>query len=562
MHRPARLSLAVTLAALALSFALPRAAQAGGFEFGGAGTTGLGRSGAVAARADDGMALLYNPAMLADLPGSGDVMLNAGLAFWDACVSRSGTYGSLGDFSQRPTIFGNPTTMSDDEWIGDGYGSICNSGDPQFLPELVGTVRLSPEVRLGFGLIAPNGIGNARFGAANGTSRSADGSLAPAATRYMMLDRNLLQFFPSVGIGARITDWLRVGLTLQWGVAIVDFTNFTSTGISSLREDPSADIRTQLNVVDPFIPAGILSVHVVPHRNLDVMFSGRLSDSVGGVVPATGSLDLTTSAYGDPLQPGGIAPQTTHIPGTTLSAGSPFQFTVAARYADRIRPRAYEHGGLGDALIPQVDDPMWGENFDVELDVSYLHLSQVTDFVIRNAPGSAAILDGMPVPIPQQLPIVHGWSDAIAIRVGSDVNIVPGTFAVRAGFSWEQPLSYDFVRYMQNDFMQGFQIGLSAGATLRLDHFDISLAYSHTFGETIVATPANANFRNVAASGTTGVCPSNPAATPPVDGTAYDPSRPVSSRGCYPNGFGDVVNAGSYTQEFNAISLGLAYHFE
>lgn len=559
MHRPARFPLAITLAALALPLAFPHAAQAGGFEFGGAGTSGLGRSGAVAARADDGMALLYNPAMLADLPGAGDVMLNAGLAFWDACVTRSGTYGTAGEEPRRATIFSDAS--GDGGWIADPFPTVCNSGSPQFLPELVGTVRLTPELRLGFGLIAPNGIGEARFGNADGTARSADGSLVPSPTRYMMLDRNLLQFFPSVGIGARVADWLRIGLTLQWGVAIVDFTNYTSTGLGTVREDVSADIRTELNVVDPFIPAGILSVHIVPHRNVDVMFSGRLSDSVGGVVDATGTLDLTTSAYGV-APPDGISPQTTRIEATTLSAGSPFQFTVAARYADRIRPRAYEHGGLGDALIPQVDDPMWGENFDIELDVSYLHLSQVTDFVIRNRPGSAAILDGMPVPLPERLPIVHGWSDAIAIRVGSDVNVVPGTFAVRAGFSWEQPLSYDFVRYMQNDFMQGFQIGLSLGATLRIDHFDISLAYAHVFGETIVTTPSNANFRNVAASGADGVCPSDPAATPPVDGTVYDPSRPVSSRGCYPGGFGDVVNAGSYTQEFNAISLGLAYHFE
>ncbi|NJM24710.1 MAG: nitrite/sulfite reductase, partial [Bacteroidia bacterium] len=51
------------------------------------------------------------------------------------------------------------------------------------------------------------------------------------------------------------------------------------------------DIRTRLEAVDPFIPAGILSIHVVPHRNVDVMFSGRLSDSVGGVADANAHLD-------------------------------------------------------------------------------------------------------------------------------------------------------------------------------------------------------------------------------------------------------------------------------
>lgn len=561
MHRPARArSLVLALAfALAAPLLAPPSAHAGGFEFTGAGTTALGRGGAVAARADDGMALFYNPAMLADLPGAGDVMLNIGLGTWDACVERSGTYGDPASFTQSPTLFADRATGEDAPWLGDRFPRVCNSGDPQALPQLVASVRLLPELRLAFGLIAPNGIGHARFGSPDGTVTTADGSLAPSPTRYLMLERNLLQFFPSVGIGARVTDWLRIGLTLQWGVAIVDFTNYTNTGLSSLAEDPSADIRTRLNVVDPFIPAGILSVHIVPHRNVDVMFSGRLSDSVGGTLDgspsdATGSLTLTTSPWGDPSM-GGTAPSTTTINGVTLNSGQPFNFTLGVRYADRIRPRSYEHGPLGDVL-PQVDDPLWGENFDIELDVSYMHLSQVTDFVVRNPAGAAVDVGGTRVPIPATLPIVHGWSDALALRLGGDANIVPGTFAVRAGVSYEQPLSYDFVRYAQNDFMQGFQVGLHVGATLRIDHFDISLSYAHVFGETIVAA-SQANYRYVAAgpAGNMGMCPG----TPPV---AYDPARPISSSHCYPTGFAEVVNAGSYVQEFNAVSLGLAYHFE
>lgn len=549
MSRSARLRLSVTLAAMLAPLAAPAAVHAGGFEFAAPGTAAMGRGGAYAARADDGMALLYNPAMMADLPGTGDVMLNAGLGFWDACVTRTGNYG--GGDTTIPTIFAEGAD-NDSAWSSDAFPRVCNSGAPQFLPEITGTIRLTPELRLGIGLIAPNGIGNARFDGGDGTVRSADGSLVPSPVRYMMTERNLLQFFPSVGIGWRVADWLRLGLTLQWGVAIVDFTNYTSTGLSPGVEDPGDDIRTRLNVVDPFVPAGILSIHVVPHRNLDIMFSGRMSDAVGGAVPATGSLDLTTATFNDPAAGGSaLPPQTTHIGDVRLDSGQPWQFTLGFRYADRIRPRAYERGPMDDA-IPQVNDPLFGENFDIELDIQYLHLAQVTDFVIRNPAGAAAMLGSTPVPIPGTLPIVHGWNDAIALRLGGDANIVPGTFAVRAGVYWEQPLSYDFVRYMQNDFMQGFQIGLSLGATLRIERFDISLAYSHVFGETIVAG-ANANYRNVAASRMDGVC---------ADGATYDPSRPVSSRGCYPAGFRDVVNAGTYTQEFNAFSLGLGYHFD
>lgn len=558
MYRSARLRIAVTLAALgmlAAPLARPSVARAGGFEFSGTGTTGLGRGGAVAARADDGMALLYNPAMLADLPGAGDIMLNAGLAVWDACVTRTGGYGEdAAAFTPTPTIFAD-AAGNDSGWITDRFPTVCNSADPQIIPNLVGTIRLLPEVRLAIGLIAPNGVGQGRFGSPTSTVTTADGSLAPSPTRYLMAERNLLQFFPSVGIGVRLADWIRVGLTLQWGVAIVDFTNYTNTGLSTIAEDPSNDIRTRLNVVDPFIPAGILSVHIVPHRNVDVMFSGRISDSVGGVAPAEGSLTLTTGAYGAPGMAGGLTPTVSTINGVTLSSGQPFNFTLGLRYADRTRPRSYEHGPLGD-LLPQVDDPLFGETFDIELDVSYMHLSQVTDFVVRNPMGAAVDVGGTRVPVPTTLPIVHGWSDALAFRLGGDYNVAPGVFAVRAGVSYEQPLNYDFVRYAQNDFMQGFQVGLHAGATLRIDHFDISLAYAHVFGETIVTGGAG-NYRYVAAgaAGNMGMCPG---ATP----VAYDPARPISSSGCYPTGFAEVVNNGTYTQEYNAVSLGLAYHFE
>ena len=45
-------------------------------------------------------------------------------------------------------------------------------------------------------------------------------------------------------------------------------------------------------------------------------------------------------------------------------------------------------------------------------------------------------------------------------------------------------------------------------------------------------------------------------------GGTYDASRPVPSNGCYPAGFGAVVNNGTYTAEWNVLSLGATYHFE
>jgi long-chain fatty acid transport protein len=554
-----KLSRVLVLLALA-AVSLPSVAHAGGFELIPIGTRALGRGGAFSARADDGMAMFYNPAMLADSDDFVQLQLSAGLAFWDACVDRSGTYAL--DALAQPTVFPS------DAWLNQEMPMVCNSGPPQIIPHVTASFRLLPELSLAVGVWAPGGVGAARFGDADGTIRMPDGTRAPSPTRYAMFDRNLLLFAPSVGVGWRPVEWLRVGVTLQWGIVISDFTNFTQTGLGGVGEDPSHDIRTRLQTVDAFVPAGIFSVHVVPHRNVDLMFASRISDSVGGATPSEGTLDLTTGAFGDSVTDGSSVPTTTRVTGTTLSAGQPWEFTLGVRYADRIRPRAYEHGPLGDVLT-QVDDPMFGENFDLELNVTYLYLSQVNDFVVRNP-------DGMPVSVqrvgeaampvrnaPTLLPLPHGWSDALRIRFGGDVNVVPGTFAVRAGLSYEQPLDYGFVRWAQNDFMQGWNLGLFLGATLRLDRFDISLAYGHVFAETITVT--NGELRQVSALGDENA--------PGCVDAAYADGAPTSDTGCYPSltdgagalqntGVAGTVNSGSYFQELNVVQLGLAYHFD
>lgn len=568
--KPTREKLLLAASLLSLSMGAeaalaPSLVHAGGFELSGTGTRGLGRAGAYAARVDDSLALALNPAALAD--ADTQLLLNATLMVWDACVTRSGTYGGGGDpgglYTGGGTIFSPRDGEESSPWAARAFPRVCNGGMPQVVPQIMANVRVTNELGVGFGIIAPNGIGTARWGNDDGTI-TVDGQRLPTPVRYMETGQDLLLFYPSVGVGYRPFDWLSVGLTLQWGIGIIDYMNYTNSGTAAsgspatIVEDPSADIRTHLSVVDPFVPAGILSLHFTPIDALDIVVSAHISDAVGGVVPASGSLELTTGTYGrdDDIS---YVPTLSRIENTTLSAGQPFQFTLALRYADRIRPRA-THRTAGEALAGQVDDAMVNENFDLELDVVYEQLSQVTDFVVTMPAGSSGQLrqggaGGMTtsVPIPTPLPIAHGWSDVVTMRLGSDVNVIPGTLAIRAGASFELPVDDRYRRYLQNDFIGGWRLGLHAGATLRVERFDLSLAYGFFLGETIDVSPSTANFRQINATRMEGACP----------GTAsgYDPSRPVPSLGCYPSGFGAVVNAGRYEQMHHAISLGMSYHF-
>ncbi|MBN8615523.1 MAG: hypothetical protein J0L92_33315 [Deltaproteobacteria bacterium] len=563
----ATLVLSLSLGAHALGDLHPTA-HAGGFEVSGVGTRGMGRGGAFAARVDDSLALALNPAMLAD--ADAQILLNASLTVWDACVTRSGNYapdGALpGDtYAGGGSIFGpddgnlNPST-----WADQAFPRVCNGGAPQIAPQIMANVRLTDELGMGFGIVAPNGTGTARWGNSDGTVM-VNGQRLPTPVRYMVTEQDLLLFFPSVGIGYRPFDWLRIGLTLQWGIGIINFTNYTNSGTAAQPgaasagfEDPSADIRTRLSVIDPFVPAGIFSVHLIPHENFEIMVSGRISDSIGGVADAQGHLELQTGTFGTGAD-GSYVPTVSRIENVRLSAGQPFQFTLAMRYADRIRSRSY-HRTVEEALAGQVDDAMRNENFDIELDVVFEQLSQVTDFVVNMPAGSMGQLttggpggSTMGVPIPAPLPIPHGWSDVLTLRLGSDVNAIPGTLAVRAGVSFELPLDNRYRNYIQNDFISGWRLGLHAGGTVRIERFDISLAYGFFLGETVNVTPADARFRQINALQMEGVCPAT--------GATYNAASPVTATNCYPGGFGGVVNAGRYEQMHHIVSLGASYHF-
>ena len=550
--------------AVALALAsLPTRVSAGGFEVAGAGTRPLGRGGAFAARADDGMALLLNPAMMADL-GEHQLMINVHLALWDACVQRPGTYmdGYGGGGPASDSVFSNPMDpMGTDAWIMQAYPRVCNSGIPQLIPQIAQTIRILPELAIGFGIVAPNAVGTSQFGDGNG--RVANGTL-PTPVRYALSESSLLLFHPSIGIGYRPHPMIRIGATFQWGIGIISFTNYTNVGQGA--EDVLGDIRTRLEASDFFVPAGIFSVALTPHPNFDIMIAARFSDSID----AEGHLDLTTGTYGpcqgstdctDPLSVGGSAPLTSRVGGVSLHAGQPFQFTLGMRYADRRWGRPTDdatRAQVMDASLGEgvVNDPMMAENFDIELDVVYELNSQVTDFVVRPPAGASVVARsyavGTPidinVPVPGPLPIPHGWQDTLSMRLGGDYNVLPGVLAIRAGTHVDLPMGQS--RFQINDFVQGWRVGLHVGATLRIERFDISLAYSHVFAETLNIT--NGDYRLIAATGMQGVC---------GDSGDYDPNRPVSSRGCWPRGAGGVVNNGTYTQEWNFFSVGMTYHF-
>ncbi|HJL15865.1 MAG TPA: hypothetical protein RMH99_09425 [Sandaracinaceae bacterium LLY-WYZ-13_1] len=544
--------IALTLAS-GLTLGLPGRAHAGGFEFAAPGTRALGRGGAFMARADDPMALGYNPAALAFLPGY-QLSLGSHLTFYDACVERDGTYDDSGVSSSWTfeSQFGQPDAGDPDNWVNQPFPRVCRDGYPGPSPQLVFSGHPLPWLGFAVGILSPAGVGNGTWGNDDGTI-DVDGRSLPSPTRYGLVQQDLLLFHPSIGVGISPVEWFSFGLTFQWGIAIVDFVNHTSAGNGP--EDPANDVRTDLNVTDPFVPAVIASMHFVPIDQLDVVVMARFSDSID----SSGTLNLTTGTFGTNM-PGSLRPTTTTIEGTNLRAGQPWQFGLSIRYADRIVDR-YRDPEEAGRVTGRVEDRMQNEVWDLELDVVYQLNSQVKDFVVTQPEGAAADIceaSGNPdspcfsefgAGLPQTLALPHGWNDQVSIRLGADWNVVPGTVALRLGTHFET--SGINQRFQIQDFIPGMRLGLHVGATFRIERFDVSVAYAHIFQ--FAETLDDPSYRLVAATGDRGQC---------MGDAAYDPDQPVTDRGCYPQGYGSVVNGATYSASFNVVSVSARYHFE
>jgi hypothetical protein len=537
-------------AVAALLGLVPASAAAQGFDYSVPGTRALGRGGAFVARGDDGTVAGTNPAALIEIPGY-ELELGSHLAFMDGCVTRSGSYSDNNamDGSAAPTTtsaFGDPAT-----WSNQAYPSVCRSGMPGPTPTLMFTGHPLPDFAFAVGVMAPAAVGSGTWGNPDGTIM-ANGQRLPSPTRYALIEENILLINPTIAVAWRPLQWLRIGAAFQPSIALVEFSNMA--GGLNTTGDPGSDVRTKLQVNDWFVPAVVAAVHFVPIDELDIVLHGRISDAID----ERGTLQVTTGSFGGPIT---ASPVVTDIANVGLRSGQPWQLGLGFRYADRIHPR-YADAEREGRRTGRVEDHMQNERWDVELDVTWQINSQVQDFILSIPANqnvgvctNAAGCDPASVtPFPltgaeaKQNPLPHGWQDQLVLRAGADWNILPGVLAARIGTSFN---TSGFNRtYQTQDFMPGARLGLHIGGTWRIDRFDLSIAYAHIFqfNETV----ENGNFRGIAGMGTGGQC---------AGATVYDASQPVSTRGCYPSGFGGAVNSGVYTAEFNVVSVQGSYHF-
>ncbi|HVU06158.1 MAG TPA: hypothetical protein VHE30_30615 [Polyangiaceae bacterium] len=549
-----------TAGALLFGTSFAGTALAAGTELLPGGNQSVARGGAVAARAEDPMVLANDPAGLALLEGN-QIILDLVTPIPHMCVDPYGYYGwgAYGGSSE----FGD--SLSPD-YANAPLPKVCNSAKVATLPDLAYAGKLSKNVGVGFGFVAPVLLPGMQYGGSDGTMNTPNGP-RPTPTRYSLVKQEVpFALNPTAGIGYRPIPQIAVGLQVQ---VLMVKARATAVQNAVSGTQPSSDWLATLETRDYFVPSVTASLHTKPVKPVDLVVAFKYTENFDGA----GSVTYETNTFHHGAKSGPVPYGNAPIPIADIQVGMPWQLTFAARYAQPLRERKL--GGLGD--------PMDTELWDVEADFGY-QLAGIARNSI-DVGGDATVYTreagtSLKKTTAQNLgatAIDPHRKTAYQARLGGSYSVVPQQFQVDAGTFWESR-SVD-PEYADIDSFAFQRVGLGLGGVVRIGSFDLRFAYSHIFSETLdVRPPAHQNVENAnpndptsgfdqRVGGTFGpdgvrqggtVLPDPAAQGGGGDATARKTQVSAISTNARPE---RVINAGKYTASFDVISLGVVYHF-
>jgi hypothetical protein len=566
-----------SIASALLVFATIPLAGAGGLELLPPGARSLARGGAVAARPEDPMALLHNPAGLAYLPEGSQVILGVDAPFHHMCVQPYGYYG-WGVYSAGSSEFGDPLALDHPTMptIGSTYattplGEVCNSARVVPIPQLAISTKITKDIAIGGGLVSPMVVAGLQYGGIDGTQQTPYGP-RPTPTRYSLISQSAdFALAPSIGGAYRVIPELSFGINVQ--IAMLQ-ANTTSVQNNFGGTQPSTDWLVKVKAQDFFMPAITFAVHARPTPRLNLMGAFRWVDDFRG----TGELSYETNTFHRGATSGPIPYQNPPVKLSEVVFRLPWQITVGARYA----------GLLSDVgCEPGPGDPVDNELWDVEVDLGYslnarasttsASIGEDVTVVTRTA-GGAAGSTTVPLKDLTALNIDHHLKDVITARVGGSYAFMPRRLTAHAGGFYEsrgvEP------EYADIDSFSFQRIGLGFGLTLRVGSLDLQAGYGHIFSETLDVTPPPHQNLEAAVPGDPrsgfdkrvggtfgsdgvragGVVLEDTRAPAPskADAVAAKTQQSAVVTTYQPN---RVINAGKYTAHFDVVSVGVVYHF-
>jgi long-chain fatty acid transport protein len=539
------------------------AAASSGLDSPESGVEQVGRGSAWLARADDPLAVYYNPAAMAFQATS--VHVGAQLMLANRCYTRT-TVGPNGKQVAVPSDTGTqvpllpgqkyvPTDPTD--MTVPPSDTVCANTPPFPNPQMGAVFRVSDRVAIGIALVAPHSAGKSTWPESlTYTNSFGIQTTQPSPQRYMLVSSNALIVFPTVSVAYAPLENLSFGAGFIWGIGTADFVTFSETTspkpmTGDLGDHARGDARAEFSAKDLFIPGVVLSALWSPTPNLDISAWYKWQDALKG----SGDLTIesaywkTSGARDDTYCADLIPPQAKgcNITGPKVGVGQlKFQVPMEAKVGLRYHMlRQDQSNKPGWASVPgrRVRDPLSEDVFDLEVDFTYANNSAMQDLQLTFQPG-VVIKDGSPGgvgQVPKNGNIPHNWKDVFGVRLGSDVVVVPNRLTLRAGGFFET--AGQDAAHLSLDFDNAWKAGVSGGAKVRIGSVDIAIAYQHTFygvldngGQgAIYALSGDAS----GASGATPVCAKY--AT-----TGYGP-------GCFRSW--QPVNGGSLTSSLNELGL-------
>jgi len=487
----------IVLTTLAGAVAVNGTARADGGYYGGAlGARAAGRAGAFVARADDPTAVHYNPAGLALLGGTAIM------------VGNRYSYNGI-SYTRAPTLdWGNaaggvaPTVTFDQV----SNGSPWQPGEP--LAMVASNFGLRD---FGFALagFAPPGASKLTFPLDGGQ-------------RYMMVEREAIIFNVTGSAAWKFRDLFGIGATLEWiMVPRLNYSLIIDGSPFAMDANPVSsplDMLASTAGSDWFTFNAIIGAWYRPVPFLQFGLAGQ-------VVPT--SIETKSKLSVTPLNVQGVDPvelARDDIPANDVSVILPLP--LMARLGARFRGL----NGVGSEI------------FDVELDVEYESWSRVNEFAVETR-HLFATFQGSDVDL-GRISIAKQWRDVLAVKLGSDVQVIPGRLTVRGGAFYETAVADR--AYANVDFAGGAMFGGTAGASVGFGSgWELALAYQMRRQASVSVSEADARvYQQVPASG---------CQAPYTDTTR-----------CNPNYLGQpspAINAGSYRATFHHLSLALLYRF-
>lgn len=482
------------LAALVGITAAPSALASSGIDSPENGVLQLGRGGAWVARADDPLAAYFNPAGLSRQ--SSGVHLGAHLMFMKRCFTRLGADGQ--PVSPGAGLPGPGFVDTTGAGANGPDAELCGETHPFPNPQLAASFRINRELAIGLSVGGPHGVGKAEWAESiPWVNKFGVATTQPAPQRYMLVSSDSTILLPTLSVSYAFNDQISVGVGFVWGVALIEFVNFTEAtspppAMGEIATDNFAqhlDVKAKLNAKDLFIPGFVIGGLWSPTKNLDVGAWVKWLDAVDSKADlhaeslywgAGGQKndDPCNVKNADPMDdlPGGATCNITDAPGTgDLLFRLPMEAKLGVRY-HHPRPGVAKPTWASRNEKP-TRDTLTDDLFDAELDFTYAHNSVVKDLELYFPSGIK--INGTPGYAPTDSSVAHHWNDVVGVRLGGDFVVLPGRLALRVGGFYESQGQDD--EYLNIDFHLGSRVGVGGGGTVRLGPVDVSIAYQHTF---------------------------------------------------------------------------------